>query len=90
MAVEKNITTFQVQSQMGLYEASRCLVVVGRAQRPMHKNSSGDLQYTPDLRNVYIYDYERCICRIFSYYLVPPAVVQQAQQTSNWIRTVLS
>ena len=37
---------------MGLYKESRGLVVVGKAHRPKHKDSSGALQYTPDLRNV--------------------------------------
>ena len=45
----KNIRTFQVQSQMDLYEYSRGLVVVGKAQRPMHENPNGALQYMPDL-----------------------------------------
>ena len=51
----KNIRTFQVQSQMDLYEESRGLVVVGKAHRPMYKDTSGALQYTPDfLRKVYL------------------------------------
>ena len=64
----KNIRIFQVQPQMGLYEESLGLVVVGKAHRPMHKDSSGAWQYTPDLRNVYFHVNERCICRIFSHF----------------------
>ena len=64
----KNVRTFQVQPQMGLYEESRGLVVVGKAHRPMHKDSSGALQCTPDLRNVYIHVNERCIRCIFPHF----------------------
>ena len=64
----KNIRTFQVQSQMSLHEESRGLVVVGKAHRPMLKDSSGALQYTPDLRNVYFHVNERCIRCIFPYF----------------------
>ena len=53
---------------MGLYKESRGLVVVGKAHRPMHKDSSGALQYTPDLRNVCFHVNERCIHRIFPYF----------------------
>ena len=45
----KNIRAFQVQPQMGLHEDSCGLVVVGKVHRPMHKDSSGALQYKPDL-----------------------------------------
>ena len=64
----KNIRTFQVQAQMGLYKESRDLVFVGKAHRPMHKDSSAALQYTPDLRNIYFHVNERCIRRIFPYF----------------------
>ena len=40
MIPPKNITTFQFQPQMGLHEESRGLVVIGKAQRLMHKYSS--------------------------------------------------
>ena len=51
---------------MGLYEGSRCLVViVGRAQSVMHKDFNGALQYATDLRNFYIDFNERCIFRTF-------------------------
>ena len=53
---------------MGFYEESRALVVVGKAHRPMHKDSSGAFQYTPDFRNVYFHVNERCIRRIFPYF----------------------
>ena len=53
---------------MGLYKESRGLVVVGKAHRPMHKDSSGALQYTPDLQNVCFHVNERCIRRIFPYF----------------------
>ena len=46
---------------MGLYEETRDLAVVGKTQRPFHQDSSGALQYTPDLRNVYFQVNERCI-----------------------------
>ena len=46
---------------MGLYEESRDMAVVGKTQRPFHQDSSGALQYTPDLRNVYFQVNERCI-----------------------------
>ena len=64
----KNIRTFQVQPQMGLYEESRGLVVIGKAHRPMHEDSSGALDYTPDLRNIYFHVYERCSRCIFRYF----------------------
>ena len=51
---------------MDLYEESRHLAVVGKAQRLMHKNSSGASQYTLVLQNVYFRVNERCILRIFS------------------------
>ena len=40
MIPPKNIRTFQFQPQMGLYEESRGLVVICKAQRLMHKYSS--------------------------------------------------
>ena len=61
----KNIRTFQFQPQIDLYEESRGLVVIGKAQRLMHKDSSGALQYTPNLQIIYFHVNERC-CRIFS------------------------
>ena len=64
----KNIRTFQVQPQMGLHEESRGLVVVGKAHKPIHKDSSGALQYTPDLWNVYFHVNERSIRGIFPYF----------------------
>ena len=51
---------------MDLYEEIRHLVVVGKAQRLMHKNSIGASQYTLVLQNVYFRVNERCIRRIFS------------------------
>ena len=64
----KNIRTFQVKPQMKLYEEIRGLVVIGKAHRPMHEDSSGALDYTPDLRNIYFHVYERCSRRIFRYF----------------------
>ena len=52
---------------MSLYEEGRGLVVVGKAQRPMHQDSSDVLHYTPDLRNIYFHVNERCIRRIFPF-----------------------
>ena len=52
---------------MSLYEDGRCLVVVGKAQRSMHQDSSDALHYTPDLRNIYFHVNERYIRRIFPY-----------------------
>ena len=54
---------------MGLYEVSRCLVVIaGRAQSVIHKDFNGALQYATDLRNFYIHVNERCIFRTFPYF----------------------
>ena len=53
---------------MGLYEDSRDLVVVAKVHRPMHKDSNGAWQYTPDLWNVYFHVNERCIRLIFPYF----------------------
>ena len=52
---------------MSLYEEGRGLVVVGKAQRPMHQDSSDALHYTPDLQNTYFHVNERCIRRIFPF-----------------------
>ena len=53
---------------MGLHEESRGMIVAGKAHRLMHKDSSGALQYTPDLRNVYFHVNERCIRCIFPHF----------------------
>ena len=67
MIQKKNARAFQFKPQIGLYEESRGLVVIGKAQRLMHKDSSGALQYTPDSQIVYFHVNESCIRRIFSY-----------------------
>ena len=64
----KNIGTFQFQPQMTLYEENRGLIVVGKAQKPMHKDSSGALHYTPGLPNACFHVNERCIRLIFPYF----------------------
>ena len=53
---------------MDLYEESRGLVVVGKEQRPMHKDTSGGTsRSTPGLRNVSFHVNEKCIRLIFPY-----------------------
>ena len=47
--------TLQVQPQMGLYEENRGLVVVGKAQRALHKDSSGALQYIRQIYEMFIF-----------------------------------
>ena len=64
----KNIRTFQVQPQMGLYEEIRGLAVIGKVHRPMHEVSSGALDYTSDLQNIYFHVNERYSRRIFRYF----------------------
>ena len=64
----ENIRSFPVQPQIGLHEESRSLVVVVKVQKSTHKDSSGALQYTPDLRNFCFHVNERCICRILPYF----------------------
>lgn len=64
----KSIRILQVQSQMDLYKKSRGLIVVGKAQKPMRKDSSGTLQYIPSLKNIYSHVNKRWIRCIFPYF----------------------
>ena len=53
---------------MGLDEESCSLVVIHKAQSLVYKDSSGALQYPPDLQILYFLVNERCIRYIFSYF----------------------
>ena len=53
---------------MDLYKKSRGLIVVGKAQKYMRKDSSGTLQYIPGLKNIYFHVNKRWIHRIFPYF----------------------
>ena len=64
----KNIRILQVQSQMDLYKKSHSLAVVGKAQKPVRKDSSGTLQYIPGLKNISFHVNKRWIRCIFPYF----------------------